>query len=451
MIRKLMTIIFTCVSFIAGAQVNIITTIAGTGIGGYNGDGLLATACQLFYPEQICLDSHGNIYIADDYNHRVRKLSISTGLITTIAGTGVAGFSGDNGPADSAELDVPQGIAIDNLGNIYISDALNRRIRKISATSGIITTIAGTGLLGNTGDGGNAIYATVNTLSGLCTDKFNNVYFADFHNNNVRKIDAVTGIITTVAGASYGYSGDNGLATAAGLNGPFDVFADSVGNLFFTDLWNSAVRRVDHVTGIITTIAGGSSGYSGDNLDATDAKMQEPAGIFIDKQNNIYVSEFSNGTVRKITGTGVTSTGAITGVITTVAGRGIPGYSGDGGPATNAKMQPDDIWVDTYGNLIIADYENHRIRKVNNALKVNALKKVDVISLYPNPTDGKFTVKAATGESTVTVLNMSGIQVYMVQSHTVKTDVDISNQPSGQYIVYVQCGEDKYVSKVRVR
>jgi sugar lactone lactonase YvrE len=452
MIRKLITVMLTCVSFIVEAQVNIITTIAGTSVRGYNGDGQPATAAQLYYPEQICLDRDQNIYIADAANQRIRKISAITREITTVAGTGVGGYSGDNGLAIIAEMNAPQAITIDNVGNIYVADGLNRRIRKIEATSGVISTITGTGVVGNSGDNGPAIYATVNVPSGLCTDKFNNLYFADFHNNNVRKIDATTGVITTVAGSlTYGYAGDNGLATNAQLNGPFDVSVDSIGNLFFTDAFNSAVRRVDYATGIITTIAGGVSGYSGDNFDATDAKMLEPTGIFMDKQYNIYVSEHGNGTIRKITGTGVTESGEITGVITTVAGKGVIGFGGDGGPATNAKMQPDDIWVDDYGNLIIADYENHRIRKVNNALKVNDLNKVDVISLYPNPTDGKFTVKAAANESTVTVLNMSGVQVYMVQSHTAKTDVDISNQPSGQYLVYVQCGDDKYVSKVLVR
>ena len=450
MIRMLMILIFTCACFKTQAQVNIITTIAGTDSAGFSGDEGAAINAKLNFPSQLCLDQSGNIYIADAFNHRIRKINSATGIITTVAGTGVPGYSSDNILATNTELLVPEGIAIDNYGNIYIADAGNRRIRKVDGITGIITTICGTGVIGNSGDGDQAINAEMDAPSGLCLDKYSNLFFADFHNNNIRKVDISTGVITTVVGTGIsGYFGDNGPATDAQISGPFDVFVDSSGNIFFTDSWNSVIRKVDFSTGIIMTIAGnGTAGYSGDNGNAIDAKLWEPTGIFVDGGNNIFISEYKNGTVRKITGSAVTSSGEITGTITTEAGIGVPGFSGDNGPATNAQLHPDDVFIDPHGNMFIADYVNNRIRKVNNALKVNELKKEDILALYPNPTKGKFVVQTTGGKSEIVVCNIAGEQVYQIASETKEIPVDISNLPQGVYLVYVQSGDDKYVSKV---
>ena len=450
MIRTLMILVFTCACFAMQAQVNIITTIAGTDSAGYNGDEIPAINARLKGPYRICPDKLGNFYITDALNHRIRKIASSTGIISTIAGTDTPGYNGDNIPATAAQLLVPQGVAFDTAGNIYIADGLNHRIRKITKTTGIITTIVGTGTPGMAGDSGLAINAELNGPVGLNIDRSDKLYIADYYNNEIRKVDLSTGIITTAIGnGSAGYSGDNGLAVNAQINGPLQVLTDSAGNIFVAEQWNSVVRRVDAETGIITTIAGnGTAGYSGDNGNATDAELNQPTGLFIDKVNNIFIAEYENGTIRKIVGSGVTTTGEITGVITTIAGTGVHGFSGDGGPATNAKLFCSDAFVDSYGDLIIADYENDRIRKVNNALKANELKKEDILALYPNPTKGKFVVQATVDKSEIVVCNIAGEQVYQTTSHTKETPVDISNLPQGAYLVYVQCGEEKYVSKV---
>ena len=452
MIRIVMILFFTCACFIMQAQVNIITTIAGTDSFGYSGDNGAATNAKLKAPEGVCLDKLGNIYIADAGNNRIRKIDITTGIITTIAGNGTAGYLGDNDVAINAELWAPEAFCIDSAGDMYIADALNHRIRKITVATGIITTIAGTGVAGDIGDGNPATDAELNGPSSVCVDKYGNIYIADYYNNKIRKINSTTGIISTIVGSgAQGYFGDGALAINAALYGPLEVVTDSVGNIFISDQWNNVVRRVDATTGIITTIAGnGTLGYSGDNSDATDAHLSQPAGLFIDKDNNIFIADYGNGSIRKITGSGITSSGEVTGVITTVAGKGVTGFFGDGGPATNAKLFCSDVCFDTYGNMIIADYENNRIRKVNNALAVNQFNKTNELALFPNPTKGKFIVQTTSGNAEIFISTIAGEKVYRITSHSKETPVDISNQPPGVYMVYVQCDEGRFVSKVVV-
>ena len=442
MIKYLAIVIFICASLQSRAQVNIITTIAGTDSAGFNGDNGPAINAVFNRPCAMCLDKLGNIYIADGFNHRVRKITLATGLITTIAGNGTGGFSGDNVLAINSELFVPEGVVIDNDGNTFIADGLNNRIRKVAISTGIITTIAGTGAAGGGGDGGQAIYAELNQPVGLHIHN-EYLYISDYNNNKIRKVNLLTGTISTVAGnGGFGYSGDNDLAKNAQLYGPVDVFIDSTGNVFIADQWNSAIRRVDALTNIITTFAGiGIQGYSGDGGQAIECKLNEPVGVFVDKQGNVFIADYRNGAIRKID--------AITGKIFTVVG-GIPGYGGDGGPATNAKLKCTDVWVDDGGAIYIADYVNQRIRKVNNALKVNSggLTNKEELLLYPNPTTGRFMVQAANGVAIITIRNMAGDKVYTAATFTEKTEVNLTLQPPGIYLVYVRCGEDEYVSKI---
>ena len=220
----------------------------------------------------MAVDASGNLYIADTGNNRIRKVS-ATGIITTVAGNGSAGYSGDGGPATSAQLDGPEGVAVDGSGNLYIADTCNNRIRKVSAT-GIITTVAGNGSAGYSGDGGPATSAQLSLPAGVAVDGSGNLYIADSGNNRIRKVSA-TGIITTVAGnGSPGYSGDGGPATSAQLNQPAGVAVDASGNLYIADSSNNRIRKVS-ATGIITTVAGnGFDGYSGDGGPATSAATQ---------------------------------------------------------------------------------------------------------------------------------------------------------------------------------
>jgi sugar lactone lactonase YvrE len=294
---------------------NTITTVAGTGWGGFGGDGGPATASWLYYPKGIAIDSSGNIFIADSGNNRIRKVSSSTGAISTVAGTGGAVYNGDNRLATTATLFSPSDVAVDGAGNLYIADTQNHRVRNVNATTGMITTVAGLSTSGYSGDGGPATAAMLDYPYGVALDGVGNLYIAEFSNHRVRRVSAATGVITTVAGTGVdSFSGDGGLATAAGLSHPAGVALDPDGNLYITDSGNYRVRRVDAVTGVITTFAGGGSTFPGDGGLATSAKLNMPAKVALDGAGNLYISGIGNYCrVRKVT--------ASTGVITTVAGR----------------------------------------------------------------------------------------------------------------------------------
>jgi uncharacterized protein (TIGR03437 family) len=290
-----------------------------------------------------------------------------SGVITTVAGNGTAGYSGDGGPATSAALRLPNGVAVDSSGNLYIADTSNSRIRKVTASTGVITTVAGNGTGGYSGDGGSATSAELFAPSGVAVDNSGNLYIADFVNMDIRKVSA-SGIITTVAGGGCAASvtpncgaGDGGPATSAELTGPMGVAVDSSGNLYIADFGNSRIRKVTAGTGIITTVAGSAFvGSHGDGGPATSAELFLPSGVAVDSSDNLYIADTSNCRIRKVT--------ASTGVITTVAGNGSEIYSGDGGPATSAALfLPTGVAVDSDGNLYIADTHNQRIRKVTGS------------------------------------------------------------------------------------
>ncbi len=347
----------------------IITTVAGIGKqNGYTGNGGLATAAELNKPRGVYVDPSGNIYIADTENHAIRKVDAITGIITTIAGTGSSGDSGDGGPAILAELNKPGGIFSDLSGNIYIADSDNHRIKKVDGVTGIITTIAGTGSSGDAGDDGPATSASMNKPRGLWVDEYGNILIADTDNNRVKKVDTSTGIITTVAGnGSGGYSGDDGPATSASLKKPHAVCmheAPAPAYLVIADPSNHRIREVNLNTGIITKVAGTLwSGYNGDNRSATSARLYYPFGVHVDPSHNTYIADTYNHRIRKVDGK--------TGIITTVAGIGSKGFSGDGGPATSARLRyPFNVFLDSAGNIYIVDTYNYRIRKVDAATQI---------------------------------------------------------------------------------
>jgi len=343
----------------------LIYTIAGSGTFGYSGDGGAATLAVLNYPEGSALDPAGDLYFADTANQRVRKISASTGIITTVAGTGISGYSGDNGAATAAQLHYPESVAFDSAGNLYIADAGNSSVRVVSAATGKITTFAGNGKFGNTGDGGAATGAEFGSPTGLAFDSMGNLYVSDILFNVVRKI-STAGTISTAAGTGNpGYSGDNGLATAAQLNFPSGIAVDSKGNLYIADFYNNVIRQVSAGTGIITTVAGngyGASkfygGFSGDGGPAIDAELYWPYAVAVDGAGNLYIDDEYNSAIRKVT--------ASNGIIDTLAGNGTPCNSigGDGGPATSAALcLPTGVSVDSAGNVYISDASSH-VRKV---------------------------------------------------------------------------------------
>jgi hypothetical protein len=440
----ILILVWACVNFMQAQT--IITTIGGNGIGIYGDnihDGGSATNAEIRWPDCVYVDNRGNIYIAESGDNRVRKINAS-GIITTIGGTGVHGFSGDGGPATDAQLLSPEAVFSDTFGNVYIADANNNRIRKITTLTGTITTIAGSGPTGvgtatSAGDGGAATNAQIGNPSGLCLDKFGNIYIADYGNNKIRKIDAITNIITTVAGTGttgytggfVGYSGDGGLAINAEFSGTIEVFADSAGNLFICDQWNHAIRKVTAATGIITTIAGtGTAGYMGDGGPATIAQLNQPAGIFVDKKENIFIAEYGDGVIRRIDG--------VTGIISTVAGTGTLGFSGDDGPATNAELRCGNVFLDQYGTIFIADIDNNRIRKVyDTTLRVDIpnLSKVE-LKIYPNPTTGSITIENAKGNDVI----MYDVVSKVVNRKNIISDketVNIGSLPNGMYMIQV--------------
>ncbi len=367
--RKVSLILIFLLSFTlpsVQAAVGDIDTYAGTNgeSGGFSGDDNAATDAQLYNPEDIAFDSTGNRYIADSNNHRIRKVT-PEGVITTFSGTGTPGFSGDGGAADEARLRSPASIAIDTNNNLYIADFNNHLIRKIDLTSNIITTIAGTvneageaGNAGFSGDGGNATAAQLDSPSRIAIDASNNLYIADRNNHRIRKINLISNIITTVAGnGAAGADGDGGSATSAQLNAPHGVAIDTDGNIFIADTGNNRIRKVDGNTGIISTIAGtGEFGFSGDGGTATNAKLAEPFDITLSAYGNLLISDTGNHRIRHLT---------LDNIITTIAGTGIAGFNGDGGQATNAALKnPAGISVDASNTLYIADYDNHRVRIV---------------------------------------------------------------------------------------
>ena len=414
-----------------------ITTVAGNGTEGYSGDNGPATNASLSLPYSQAVDAANNLFISDTLNNRIREVlfegptlvlnnigasnagtydvvvsspygsvtsavavltdglppgittqpasqtiplgstasfsvtasgsgsfsyqwqfngtNLPNGIITTVAGDGTGGYSGDGNSSISAELDYPVGVKLDAFGNLFIADFKNQRIRKVG-TNGIITTVAGNGEAGYAGDGGPATNARLNGPVGLALDATGNLIFADVDNHRIRKV-GTNGIITTLAGnGTAGYSGDNGPATNAQLYYPYSVVVDASSNLFIADSYNQRIRMVG-TNGIITTVVGnGVDGYSGDGGRASSAELYYPFGIALDAFGNLFIADFGNERIRTVT---------TNGIILTVAGNGTEGYSGDGGAATNAELNsPVGLTVDTFGDLFIADFKNQRIREV---------------------------------------------------------------------------------------
>jgi uncharacterized protein (TIGR03437 family) len=335
------------------ASSGLIMTVAGRGGWGYDGDGGPATSARLS-PGGLATDSAGNLYICDLLNHRIRKVS-RAGVISTVAGTGVAGFSGDGGPASSAQLNNPTGVAVDAQQNLYLADGRNHRIRKIDA-AGVISSVAGTGVAGYSGDGGPAISAQLNSPDGVVVDTAGNLYIPDWGNNRVRKVTPA-GVITTVAGSgTRGFGGDGGAATSARLDSPADVAVDAAGNLYIADFRNHRIRMVT-AAGIISTLVGtGAIGFGGDEGPAGTAQLSYPTGVAVDVAGNLYIADRDNHRIRRVVPGGT---------ISTAAGNGWLGFSGDGGAAISAQLDsPWNVAVDTAGNLYISDGGNDRVRKV---------------------------------------------------------------------------------------
>ena len=275
---------------------DVITTVAGTGTGGYTGDSTLATSARI-NPQAVAVDKLGNLYIVDGIYSVVRKVN-TLGIISTVAGTGILGYTGNGGPATSARFRGMRGIAVDTFGNMYIADAENNVVRKVN-TAGIVSTVAGNDTAGYSGDYTPAINARLDSPYSVAVDLIGNLFITDYKNNVIRKVDT-DGIITTYAGNGlYGHTGDNGPAASAELNGPAGIAVDTAGNLYIADANNNVIRKVDR-NGIITTVVGnGSAGFGGDLGPALGANLHTPFGVAVDNYHNIIIADANNERVRK--------------------------------------------------------------------------------------------------------------------------------------------------------
>jgi gliding motility-associated-like protein len=348
--------IFPCLP----AHAQVINTIAGNNPG-FSGDGGLAIFAQFANPISIAQDNAGNTYVCDADNNRLRKINNTTGIITTIAGTGTAGFSGDGGLAVNAQITYPTDICIDANNNIYFIDAQNFRVRKIEFATGIITTVAGNG--GGNYFGGTlpAINAGIHYPNGLAIDA-TNLYLSLFSQQLICKVELSTGILSTIAGnGTNGFSGDGGPAINASFGYPTGLSVTANGDLYIADYNNNRIRKIAAASGIVSTVAGnGLPGFSGDGGPAIAASLNLPTGVFVDANGNIFIADRNNYRIRKVS--------AASGIISTVAGSGGYGYGGDGYSATSSCTKladPHKVIVDAAGNMFIADQSNTRIRKVD--------------------------------------------------------------------------------------
>jgi type IX secretion system substrate protein/Big-like domain-containing protein/NHL repeat-containing protein len=480
--------------------VGIISTIAGSGSYGFAGDGSAATLAQMEHPYGVAVDAMGNVYFSDQDNYRVRKVSPGIGgIITTIAGTGTSGFFGDGGPATIARFTNVLGIGIDHAGSIYLADFNADRIRKISpATGGIITTIAGKGggIFG--GDGGPATAAELAFPQDVAVDKIGNVYIADNNNQRIRKVDTV-GIISTIAGnGTQGYSGDGIPATAAELNGPAGVAVDGCGNVYIADLGNKRVRKIE-ITGIITTIAGnGTDGDGGDGGPATAGLLSDPSSVKADRKGNIFIADGGNSRVRKISNINrppyftaghshaftvcagsVVSIDSALAVIDSDINQGetwsvwsAPLHGALAGVytaiSTGGKLTPSGLSYTPSGGysgsdsfkIVISDCADLHDTAVvymtieSCTLSATSLPPVsDRVAVYPNPNNGQFSLyvsSAAAGDAHIVIRNVMGEKVRdftVMANNTTEIRLDVS---PGIYFCNVITADDSYSRQIIV-
>jgi DNA-binding beta-propeller fold protein YncE len=339
-----------------------ITTWVGTGDKGFAGDGGPAMAAVLNGPFDLAFDSAGNLFFADTFNGRIRRVDARTGIITTIAGNGTPGYGGDGGPATLAALNEPYGVVVDRAGNVYTADRKNARVRRIDAASGMITTFAGTGEAAHSGDGGPAARAGLAEPNGLAFDPAErHLYIADVADHRVRVVDLASGVIAAFAGTGMAeHGGDGGPAREARVFGARAVRVAPDGTVYILERQGSTLRMVDRVSGIITTIAGtGGRGYSGDGGAATAAVFDAPKEMALDRDGSLIVVDTENHAIRRID--------RASGIVTTIVG-GRQGAGGDGGPATEAGLdRPHGAVVGPDGAIYIGDTNNHRIRRAVRA------------------------------------------------------------------------------------
>ena len=341
----------------------IITTAVGTGEKGYAGDGGPATRALLNGPFDVGFDPQGNLYFSDTFNHCIRRVDARTNVITTIAGGGTPGYSGDRGPATRAAFNEPYGIAVDMTGNVYVADRHNHCVRRVDSATGVITTFAGNGSSGFSGDDGAAASAGMVEPNGLALDpEQKRLFIADVADHRVRVVDLASGVIWTFAGTGEPeHSGDGGPASEAGIHGARAVKVAADGTVYILERQGSTLRAVDARTGATRTIAGtGARGYAGDDGPALAAAFDAPKEMALDRDGNVLVVDTENHVIRRVDLEAAT--------VARIVGSGRQGGDGDGGPASSATLdRPHSAAVAADGSIYIGDTNNHRIRKVTRA------------------------------------------------------------------------------------
>ncbi|KAA1245335.1 T9SS type A sorting domain-containing protein [Aquimarina sp. RZ0] len=422
--------------FIGFAQYGNVSTFAGTGVQDFSGDDGPAINAELNFPGGIAVDAAGNVYFSEITNPDIRKVDIN-GIITTFAGSpGSFGSSGDGGLAVDASLNSPQGLAFDIFDNLYIADRDNNKIRKVNASDGIISTIAGLGTSGFSGDNGQATLAELDSPQYVAVDVNGNVYISDWLNNRIRKVDATTGIITTIAGTGdSGFSGDGGPATSAELRSPSGIAVDTSGNIFFADRGNNRIRRID-ASGVITTVAGSDrfGDFDGDGGLAINAKLDSPNGIITDAVGNIFIADRTNQRIRRVNSSD--------GLINTIAGTGATGFNGggfngDGMSGTDTRLNnPSAVAISNPGDIYIADGGNHRVRllpAIPLSIEDVTLEKVQI---FNTPTNIK--VVSKNNISTIEIFDLSGKNVLRKSVQSLTFDIDISGLQNGVYLINLE-------------
>jgi sugar lactone lactonase YvrE len=424
----LLAILFFCVH-VASAQTMVINTICGTGANGFGGDYGPAAGATLSFPSGICMDGRGVIYFSDAQNSRIRMID-TLGNIATIAGSGLYGYNGDEGPAIDAAMYYPQGICVDRNGRVYFADPAANVIRVID-TLGFIHVAAGRPGIDSFGYNGDGISATAAKLFGpmdVKCDAAGNLYIADAGSARIRKVDTF-GIISTVAGSLPGLAGDGGPATAALMNFPCGIALDGSGNIFVADFSNNRVRKID-ASGTMSTIGGGdTSGYAGDGGPATAALMYQPAFVAADPAGNVYIADQGNDRVREIDRSGI---------ITTFAGNGVFGYTGDGGSPTDAAfMYPAGMVFSASGNMYVVDNGNFVIREIAPPLLGIRQPVLPQLKVFPDPASNSITVHAdgSTGNADLTIRDVRGIIVKQMNTTRPETSIDISSLSDGLYFI----------------
>ncbi|MBL7952426.1 MAG: T9SS type A sorting domain-containing protein [Flavobacteriales bacterium] len=433
----LLPIGFLTVLASVNAQQYTITSIAGTGTAGSTGNGSAAAAATVYYPQGLALSADGSLYFGQPADHTIRKIDATTGNMEHVAGIGTVGYNGNGGPASEAGLAYPFGLSFNADGDLLIAERDAYRIRMISAADGTISTFAG-----NLSPGNNtevpALSANLHAPMGVRVRANGDVLLSVIGNNYVRYVDADSLYIHALAGTgSPAYSGDGGPALAAAMNQPYDIAEASNGDVYICDVNNAAIRKVDAITGAITTVAGigtGTAAYNGDDIPAVEATLGLPLCIALDADDNLYISDANHNRIRRVD--------AVTGLITTIAGTGTPGYNGDNISATTAGLSsPCGMVMDAQGRIFFADAANHRIRMLTpmDDTAVHEASPRATITAYPSPATEVLNVRSS-NTGLLELMDAQGRVVHHARVGKAVVSIPLAGVAAGLYTVKVEGG-----------